>query len=461
MKLHKLLILTAILFSVHLVIAGEYVDLYKNFIPDSLLKNPAYRADIERNLKTYLELDPSLVYYSIETLKMAADSMPQAPRKLWAHLLQKHFGKSKLLKQKWASAEKSQIEQKYEPKIKVNEISDYYDNFVYRLLKKTNTIKPDPTDENKKNFFVYLYFSKSAHAKYDPGKKYSEMLKPLVQQMIDRFNAKFEHKEHLTKEQLREFINTAFQYSYLFKDGYLDIFPNHTNFHIYELIAYYLEDDYINHNAVTAQITYNFIPIIHNETFSFTDPFNIKYDYKYNIETWNTIYINAGFRFKIKELLYPFSYINMSVGFAIQKPLNNTFKKQVFFKGTRAMSGLSYQGSYYISDYRDMKYMFLTAQISTPVYYVSKKIFFEAGINYTLHKISFTYDFNRSGVVQDPYGSADVGFFVDEVKTYDENKNLIYPVVSLNYLALKSINLRLEYIMPVQAQLVLGYYLNF
>jgi hypothetical protein len=452
----------AIFFSVNFVIAGEYIELYKKFIPESLLKNPVYHDDIERNLKTYLELDPSLLYYYFKRLNMKIDSLAPVPELNWRHLLQKHLAKSKYLKKEWAEVEISQIENKYELKIKRNEILDYYDEFDYTFFKKNLSIKPNPANENKKNFYIYLYFSKSADIKYDPQKKYLEMLKPIVEQMITTFNSKFENKNHLTKEQLKEFINIAFQYSYLFKNGYLDKFPNQTNFHIYELIAYYIKNDYINQFALSIHISKNIIKTTYKEAIKFTDPFNLKFNYPYEIESGNNTYLNIGFRYKVKELYSPFSFINISVGYAIQKPLNNTFKKHVFFSGTRIKPGkLSYTGSYYLSNYRDLKSMFITTQISLPVYYISKQIFFEAGVNFTIQQISFTYDFNLSGDVKTYDGSDIPDFYKDEEKKYDESKRFTYPVIALNYLAFRNLNFRVEYLIPKNVRLALGYYLNF
>jgi len=460
MNSHRILITFSILFLFSVGFSQDLLTLYKNYIPESIINNPVYCADVERNLQTYSRLDPNLIYYFIETLNMVSQKIEVSPDSDWRNILQQHLARAKYLKRKWAEIMIANINETFSPPIKCSEIASYYKEYEYGVYKKVIIKESEIIDKNKQNFYKYIYISGQNNLQYNPDEDYSRLYNQAVKTLVGKFNKQFVNRAQLSKIELKELIDLAFKYPYVFKDSYLDDIPYNTSFHIYALINDYVKDKYMNTNSLYVQVADNFLPITYNESIEFTDPFGSKYKYDYQLDLGNTIYVNAGFRVKLKKLYWPFSFINFNVGAAIQKSLSNSFKRHLFFSGYKAKSGLSFDGSYYISDYRDLKSFFITTQISTPVYYISDKIYFEAGINYSMHKISFEYDFNRNGDVGTPYGDDPPAFFQDEVVKYDKTHHLFYPLISVNYFPAKSINIRVDYLAPVQARASVSYYLN-
>lgn len=111
-----------------------------------------------------------------------------------------------------------------------------------------------------------------------------------------------------------------------------------------------------------------------------------------------------------------------------------------------------------ITDYRDFNSYGISAQITTPVYYINRNIYFEAGINYTLQNISFKTDFIKDGVVETPYTDEDPVFFEDKTLNINENYHLIYPVLNANFAIQNSLDIQVNYMMPFNFRFGLTYH---
>jgi hypothetical protein len=405
------------------------------------------REYLNRVLNLYSQLDPDLLYFYIEDLHQRFEqttSEPDSSLRLY-HL--KYSSKVKFLKQQWAQLNIEKIKQIYTPSLKVTRMKSYFTTYLYKRYKSVMTEPLKNIDKNKQDFYTYIYLANKNDITYDSTLDYNLLRIEIVNELVDYYNKKYEKRTELSEEEITEIIKSAFNHPYLFKDSYLSSYNKTTNFHIYELINYLIKDNYLIHNEIYLQLSFYPLPIIFEEKITFTDPFNDHYKYKYDIEFYESVYLNFGYKYKLKNETTPLSYLNVNVGISIYHRYENSLQDTELFKGTKMMSGYWFTGKYILSNERKSKSFAIATQISVPVYYYNYKLFFEAGLSYSFYSISFEYDFNKEDEIISP-GETPPEFYKNEIVNYDEIKHLIYPIIAMNYNVSRNFSIRAEYNIP-------------
>ncbi len=462
MKSKNALLLLAILFTVQLLFSENSNNLFDNFLPDHLKKNPTFLKSIQKNLQTYASIDPDLIYFYLKTLETPQEEDSSA--EIWRNVFQKKLSRAKYLQKEWAKMEQTAIKNQITPSVLAKKISSFYDKYDYTFVHQITVEQDIKVDENKLNFFKYIYLSGDSVAKFDSNKNYEQLFLKTLQQKVNTLNQKFDQlKEASTKQEIAQFLIQANRYPFIFKNTYLESIPITTNFHLYQFLEASYKRDFLNKNSIYFQLAGNGLAFSVEESFKTTDPFDSHYKYDFAINIRQIIYLFAGFKLKLKEEFQPFSFINFAVGIPVGTIYSNTFKDVVLFDGIKAISGLRYVGSYQLNNIREIKSKSIVSQITFPVYYYSDKIFFEVGLNYSLINVSYKYDFIKDGEVTHPYTPDPPDYYLTMQETISKNSthHLLYPMISTNFYIRKNLNLRVDYLIPLQGRIALSYYLNF
>lgn len=458
MKAKLLLLMLLILLSANGTYGQSFIDLYENYLPSSVLENQTLKNDIDRSLRMYGEINPDLIYLYLTNLELKFVNKIQDSDSNLTYFLASSFAESKKMKTNWAKLYLAMIEDRYSSSLKIKKFSSYFSKSVFKGSKIIKTDPPVLIDENKQAFFTYLYLTRNKTLKYDPNLDYNSEYRKESEKIVQKFQDEFKSDDLITRDEKENIIGEIFEYPYLFKDGYLEEYTNLTNFYIDEQLDKYFADDYNSKNEILLNVSFQTEPLEFDEEIAFTDPFNINFKYDYDIEIKNSIVANLGFKLKTMNGYNNFSYWRVLLGYSISQSRSTTLKETALFSGTRAIIGLSYNGEYRITDYRDFNSYGISVQITTPVYYFNRNIYFEAGINYTLQNVSFKTDFIKDGVVETPYTDEDPVFFEDKTLNIDEYYHLIYPVFNANFAIQNSFDIQINYLMPFNFRVGLTYH---
>ena len=462
MRKKEFLLFLFIFFSTQILFSQEKEKIFDKYLAENITENPRKIKSIRHSLEIYAAIDPNLIYFYIRHLESLQNV--DSSEINWRDIFQKKLARAKYLQKEWAKLEKTAIKKEITPAPLAKRISLFYDKYDYVFVHQMVVEPKVKIDENKLNFFKYLYLSGNASAKFDPETDYRTLFTDALEKKINELNELYKSLKHSTSEQtINEFIVQARRFPFIFNGSYLKDIPLTTDFHIYQFLADYYKKDFLNHHSIYLQLSGLILPFSINESFETTDPFDshFKYDYTVNIDQKFLFYL--GFKWKLKEEFQPFSFINIAIGLPVYTIYSSTFKDITLFKGIMAVSGLKYDGSYLLTNFRDLKSIALLSRITMPVYYYSDKIFFEAGVSYSFINVSYKYDFIKDGTVTHPYSPEPPDFFktMKETIEHKSSHHLFFPTIAVNYYLKKNLNIRFEYLIPLQGGISVGYYFNF
>lgn len=440
--------------------AQELLEVYQEYIPKIILQDKDYHNEIERNLEIYGELDPHLVYTYITNMKLKFEQNIQDPDSNLTMLLAANFSKAKRLKRQWASTSISKIRELYDYSVQVMKIESYYNKYIKDRSPARYGGNKRITDINLQYYFKYLYLSGS-ELKYNPSADYKEYYVEKTDSLIYFFESVYKDDKEIDSEKTEYIIQKAFKVPYIFKGSYLPSVSQKTDFNLFELIHKLIRKDYVTYNKFFLELQFEFGTKNRNLQYSFTDPMNYYNSYFYDFDIKNTLYVNMGYQFKIKEELDPASYIRLSVGYAVHQSYINTFKDTTFFSGQREVPGLYFDGDYVFQNTRNEKTYSLTSQFAFPVLYFNRKFFIEAEFTYTYQNLQFEFDFIKPGTLDQPFSDDSQPFFEDQVIKINENFHDLHFGLSLNYLIIEECSFRFEYLFPANIRLGISLYSRF
>jgi len=138
--------------------------------------------------------------------------------------------------------------------------------------------------------------------------------------------------------------------------------------------------------------------------------------------------------------------LNIRFGYA----LSNTFSKtedQILWSGIRAVPGLSVNGDLVIENIEFTDVNLISAQVNTPVGYLSKNILFEVGFNYIYSSMTYSYNYSIEGTIYSPYNNDDISEMYSEKPQKNKiNFNNFFPLLSFNYFPKEWIVFNIDYL---------------
>ncbi|MBD3223166.1 MAG: hypothetical protein GF313_00440 [Caldithrix sp.] len=454
-------ILLTFLFA-QMALPQSYFELYKNHIPEDIKKYPRYTGGVNALLKKYAELDPSLIYYYLTQIHFKFDKEIANPDSNFTNHLQYYLAKAQKGRIEWAKTNIALARENITLKIEADRVASYIKPYTSAKINEVYAPQPASINTNKQDFFRYILFKDEPGLTYNADKNYEKLCNALVQEKVNTFNQQIKDIHTLSSEDKQQLLRSASKFTYLFKHSYLDDYPYLTDYAFYEIYEKLVKKDYQNYYGIIAQVSYSVLPVDFKEQFQFTDPFNQSFQYNYEVQAQNALFLSGGVRIKLKPLLTPFSSINVQFGYAVAQSLSNNLKRHVFFDGFKAVEGFSFNGSYYITDYRNLEGERFMYQISVPFIYFDRHFSVEAGFHYQQQNISFEYDFIKAGQINNPYGGEiPEEFFDNETIEYNKTKHLFYPVLGVNYAPARNINFKFEYLIPNQVVINTSFLVDF
>ena len=442
--------------------AQDFVELYKEYLPGNLTRNVTFTNQVNDLLTSYGTLDPSLIYYYIRHLDLKLNyGIFDADSNYSNHL--KYLANTvRFKKSEWAQAQIDRIRKTAMPQSQVENLTNALSQY---LIEKPAEMKPPEElkiDRNLRNYFIYLYLSRKKDAHYDPTIKYSEWIKIEAGKIIEEFNTAYKQAEELSQSQKEQLAQKAFAFTFLFKDSYLNIFPETIDFYFYEFLGMMLKDTYFKQHAFSIGLYNEFIPTTFDATYTYTDFLGNDYSYNFDVTFQNTTFIHLGYQYTFRDKLAAFKFINLNIGYSIINIKTLKDEPDVISWGLDYETAVYYYRWHYaFKNVRDLSTYAVSAQIMTPVYYLNKSFSLELGVNYTLRHYQYLFDLIEIYEYRKYAENIDTKVNNEKSVQVDKTEHTIYPVLAINYSIPNFINLRVEYLIPTVARIGLTAYIKF
>jgi len=438
--------------------AQSLLELYQDHIPDKLIQDEDYREEIEENLSSHGALDPDLIYFYMVSLQLTFEKNIQDPDSNLTLLLASKIAKAKRLKRQWANTSISEIGEKHGYSVRTRKLESYYRKYATDRYPDRYGGKDWTVDQNLQYYFKYLYLSR-AKQKYDPNMNYKQTYNNQLSTMISYFDSVFKADRVLESHSTETIIQEALKVTYIFNGTYIRTITQTTDFYLFAFIHKLLEQDYLTYNRIFLQFDSEVAPRNHTVTYSFTDPMNFDYDYYYDLNISNTMYLSLGYIFKLKEEKSPASFIRLSIGYAFYQSYENIFEDTLIYSGKRERPSLRFKGDYIFTNFRNSKTHSFTAQAALPILYFNKRLYTEIEFSYVYLNHQFEFDFIKRGTLESLLEDISLEWFNDKVIKINENYNDLYFGISLNYSIIDQCTIRLGYLFPTNIRL--GFTLNY
>jgi hypothetical protein len=444
-------IVPVILLTCSSVFSQNYLPMFSEYIPQSVLKDEDFKNQIEVNIEYYASVNPDLVYYYIMYISKRFGDKVTNPDSNYYNLLKQEDFKFRSSRNEWVNDEISAANN-IDPGIlssavKRNLLELYQDGLNNQINAPELQI-----DNNLLNYFSYMIASNTKII-YQDNIDYSNKTNQVLNAKAKYFQQMYSDYNSLTKSQRYELIDVVLNFPYLFSKGYLNRYRQNTDLHLYEFINKMLYNDYIQKNSVKAGIFYllNNFDQIRDINFRET-PFPYYHrENKAEFKITTGIFGDIGVRIALRNYKTPFSYIEVNAGYALTSNVRTEDDIQ-----TEVIHWDSYQPStgkhafitYTVTENNENKFFEIYGNITTPVFYFFQNLYVDAGLNYYYTSVkSNYYDISRhidSLVSNDP----------NDFKEYTQNisgefsKSNIYPSIGINYLIFDLINIKVEYLIP-------------
>lgn len=441
--------------------AERLIDLYQQFIPQQIKRQKRYMEIENKKLERYAELNPDLIYVYLEHLNRKFNLRLSDPDSNFHNYFGYLLNTSKEKKSKWAHKIQLQIDKRAIiplAKAKLIYLFSTAASIDYKIeLQEKEITPPKDFDRNRQAYFKYIYFSKDDKEEYDPQKNYTELCDQQLEKIAARFTKYYNELELIGESERKNLIAKALKYSFLFKESYLPAYER-TNFSILDFIYKAIIPEYRNYFGLSAGISYTPLKVSFDDAISFADPAGKMYSVAIKA-SYNT-YVRFGFRFVLNKKMIPFSYINATFGFGLSAAPKNKEDKNlghiILYDGD-----LYVNGAYGVRNLRSFDMYSFMVQFSTPALFITDKLYFEGGLNYTFYYLKFKYDYYFDGYAIDHSNNGLPDFYKGWTKEVKENKHRFRPLLVANYNLTRFINLRLDILVYNDFQVGINYVYRF
>ncbi len=453
------------------VIAGFYclqgqeiIELYEDMLGEKVTRNQFYKEQINIKLTTISVIDPTSIYHLIENTHLQVNLGIRDPQKNNARLLSKKTLESKKKINQWNEQQKLYLRMNTANTAQIHIIERYLDRLVFKTKiefapfditpkypnDSTRTI-PDIADStelqvdlNKMNFYLYRYFSGNISNTYSSDKDYSLLLNGELENLIKYFRDIFENTESLTKNEKEYNIEKALRYPYIFAGTYLQYIVETTDFRLVDLLKKLTGNKIIPKSTLGIQI-FNSLTLLNNASgnFNYKRSF-VEINNKVTAQIQTGFFLGLSYSLPVKEVLSPFSSIKIDAGIAIANFITTDAKiselKDAYIYNPRTNE--VFAGSYNVKE-GNHNYNGYFFRIYSPIYFVTDRFYFEAGIGYFHTDIKINYE-----IFYDT--RADLDYPDKETFSYSEDQDIPGVVFNLNYKLFENVLLKLDSFIPMQ-----------
>lgn len=450
---HRVLIFSfLILLSSSISYSQNYLQLFSGYIPDTILKDNDFKNQVDINIGNYASVNPDLVYYYIMYLNKRFGEKITSADSNYFNLLREQDHEYRTLRNEWVKNEMRGADE-IEPGILSTAIkNNLSDLFWNDQVKYRDTLKILTVDEKLQAYFAYLIVT-GTKAEYNSETDYSSGITNALKEKSEYFENEFAGSGDIDQAKRYELIEAALNFPYLFNNGYLDKYRQGTDIHLYRFLYGMMVDDFTQRNSLKVGLLYfknNFkeeSDIIFKET-----PFPY-----FHLENKDVVKINSGslgevgIRLATRKYKTPFSYIELDAGyeFITDIKVDNDIKSEVIHRDSyQPSTGKHAFITYTINKNNDTKHFEVYGRISTPVYFLFKNLYMDAGIYYFYTSVEVNYyDITRK---IDSLVSNDPADFQEYTKNVSKkfNRSSIFPSLGVNYTLFDLINVKVEYLIP-------------
>ncbi len=434
------------------VFGQELVQIYENYLPQTIIKRQSDQKVFNNLIEMYGELDPDLIYFYMSNLEFKFVKKQLDPDSNWSYQLADRTKFAKHERQRWIHSSIDRINQNYAMSRKKKKLTSYFKSWGSSIAEKGEVV-PINIDENKKDFFTYLYFSRQKGIVYDKNTDYQILIDEEISKLTDKFTSLLEEMDHLSRAKRHDAVELALAYPYLFKDTYLKRYTRTTDFPLYEFIYAALKNDYVNKSSVFIRIA-EYAGIFSDETFSMggtihsVDLFYMRHDYAYKIRIKKAPFITAGLKIKTSSNITLLNYVKISGGLMINMGYSNSFENTVLFQGAATVPGYKFIGEYGYDNYSNFKYRVWTADLAVPLYYFNNDLYIEAGVYYMHSHVSFDYRYYIDGTITSPYNLEPPDNYHNEDRNVDLSHSRFLSIISLIHKLPKVGTVGISYLTP-------------
>ncbi len=421
--------------------AQGLLSIYKKFIPQAFLNNAESREIVEDNLQTYSQLHPDQIYYYIKFLQATGTKeknlVSNIHSKTFFENRKKYFQK----RSDWADFQIKKLSETDYTNLKKNSMISLFEDFVIdEQIKISDSNFHFDEEANYREYFTYLFLT-GKEEKFNSESNYHDLNKKLFLSIIE----KQEHTERifrsLERNRQKKVFNQILITWYLFGEKKYNKYDVSSELEPY-LFAQIIEKNKFKTKSGFLLSAY-FNPPIHelnqlNHTFSFKDkpaahlqeqtfsvPINLKYDYSYGLR--------LGYQFRMKDELAFLSSIKFVAGYSlinsivVDQFLNQELGNGVFIDQS---TGVKKEWEYSSSGTSNLNNHLAEVLISTPIWFYSKNVFIEFGLQFQIEMSQFTYTVNK-GI----YSSSSSSLLNSEklVKDYQGSEINVSSHISLIY----------------------------
>lgn len=444
--------------------AQNLTKLYNDFIPKDVFENKELLNSVEYNLGYNADIHPELNYYYLLYVFNFYENKLKNPDSNYLNLYKIYRQKLLADRSAWADYQIKNILPVTRIRIKKNAMISFYNPLLFIEREIVYESAKLPVDENLKEFISYLYYT-GERTDYDNEKVYFELNKSRISELISKLENEYSLFDSYSFEQKISKIEKDISNWYIIGKNSLSNYRLSTEYDTYELSINTFINEFRTTNSIILGLGVNYLmkhPEDIDHTFIFQDKplptfINpISYDFPVKLSYYPLINVNLGYRLALKSELGFLSYLKFKLGYTYMSlEYEDSFKGEEFYSFTyNVISGNERLMYVYRSNgLKNKSTYFLTAHLSSPLFYLNKYIYLELGVEASVYSFKFDFEVEKQSVREQNSNRS-----VESTETFQipfkETQTNIFPVVSIVYEPISNLNFSLYNTMIKQIYLI-------
>lgn len=453
----------------HTIQGQSLINIFRNEIPDTLLKNPSFLRQTNAAMEFYSKLNPSLIGYQIMHLKARYGSGITNEDSNYFNILTNAMNVEIDKRNKWLENEIKLVNENISHGIKASEIISILEDDSYKQRRITESSLTVLYPDSNFNFYcLYKFLKKDSSLMYDRDLDYQNQIYTASLNLTIYLEKLIHTAENLPYSHRSDIINTISQYYWVFKDSYGPDNLNKIKYHGYESIEKCINAEYICNEQYGIFIGGTYWQETLTSDFQFSENLSptetISFDGKISTRHENYIYAGLSYRMSLNDLKSFFSFIDFRISVGVQNSqkfsssIPETKNGQYIVKPDSGIIGYLVNSDYAFELEPDFRSIIAHAQITTPFIYVLQELHFEVGLHYSLiqRTISASLSRNDKYVFTPGYDPSRLSNYRNEY-TLNKIKHIFRPVFGIAYNFSETILVNCRFI-PLITTFEISYY---
>lgn len=433
------------------------LNTFKPLIP-SYFKDDEDRKDIVNStLESLSEIEPALIYYYIEHLKLFSEHSSKGMKAL-SYLRYTEYNIKKEL-DAWA---RNELDIAFSKSINFPQwlrISAYLNHV--RISPGDSVISVEPgyeIDINYRDYIVYMFYEKK-FIEYEDRKNYSDLVNGLFEHLINEFTDVYYNLENYPSEKIDYYYDAAKRNPFLFRGSFLFSVKKTVPAYLTEFLVKLSSPAYLQKSSLKAGVQIDKFNGQTEYDFLYTDNvFSIRTNL-YNLEK-HSIFPGISGSLGLKKYKTYFSKLNFSffTWFMNNETSDFRFEKEgnqyyiLYGQYNGQMIGVRVDGDFDISPikYKSQSYLL---KLSTPLLYIFSNLSINCGLYARYDHHSYEGEITR----RDSYKFSNLPGLGEELLTSykrelksSSDKFYYYPLLTFNYILFDFIDLHLSLYSPAE-----------